>query len=283
MTKILHISDLHFGPHYIESVGNSLLHSSTQLKPDVVVVSGDLTQRAKQNQFESAKNFLDRLPDVPRLVVPGNHDVPLYRIFERFVSPHGLYRKYICDDLNPMLRVDGAFIAGLDSTAPRRTISNGRIYLNQLESCKRFFSNAPPDVFRIIAVHHHFVPAPDYRWNRSTQKTGRAINYFVDMGVDLILGGHLHRSYVGNSLNFFPGNRRDRGIIIVQAGTATSNRGIGRERGKNTFNLIEISERMIMVIHYMFCDRKRKFSPVSRHNFPRPGEEFSERVEPLDS
>lgn len=276
MMRILHISDLHFGPPFVPKVGDALLHSAALLQPDVVVVSGDLTQRAKPDQFEAAKNFLEQLPRVPKLIVPGNHDVPMYRFLERLLSPHSLYRKYICDDLNPVLTLDGAIIIGLDSTAPRRAISNGRLYIRQLERSRTLFNDAPEETVRVVVVHHHFVPAPDYRWNQAMQKTQRAINCFVDMGVDLILGGHLHRSYIGNSLNFYPGNHRDRGIIIIQAGTATSSRGIGRERGKNTFNCIDINEGVFQVTHHMFLEDKEKFTPISRHLFPRPGKEFSE-------
>lgn len=279
MTKILHISDLHFGPPYIEVVGQALLKRVPLLEVDAVVVTGDLTQRAKEHQFKAARNFLAKLPGVPKLVIPGNHDVPLYRVVERLTDPHGLYRKYICDDLNPSLQLDGLIIAGLDSTAPRLTVSGGRLHLKQLNHCREIFENAEPGSIRVVATHHHFVPAPDYRSNPAMQKTKRAIDSFVDMGVELILGGHLHRSYIGNSLSFSPGNHRDKGIVIVQAGTATSNRGLGRERGKNSFNLVEIDQQMLTVTHYMFFESKEEFAPISRHLFPRPGKQFVESRE----
>ena len=83
---LLQISDLHFGPPYIEKIGEAALRIAPELKPDAVIVSGDLTQRAKREQFEAAKEFMSRLPDVPRLVIPGNHDVPLYRFYERMFN-----------------------------------------------------------------------------------------------------------------------------------------------------------------------------------------------------
>ena len=126
MLKLLHISDLHFGPPFLEPVGEALLRQAHWLAPDAIVVSGDFTQRAKAEQFQQAAAYLKRLPDVPRLVIPGNHDVPLYRVTERLLNPHGLYRRYICNDLNPVLKVNGTILAGLDSTSPRRAISNGR-------------------------------------------------------------------------------------------------------------------------------------------------------------
>ena len=276
MLKLLHISDLHFGPPYVPAVGQAILEIAPELEPDLVVVSGDLTQRAKPEQFTEAKEFLERLPPVPRIVVPGNHDVPLYRIFERLTRPRECYQKYISQDLNHVLRVDGATIVALDSTSPRRAISNGRVHRDQLEFCSEAFRETNPDDAKIVVAHHHFAPAPDYQRDQTMPKARRAINRFIELGVDMILGGHLHRAYVGNSLDFYPGNVRDRGIIIVQCGTTTSRRGRGREREKNSFNLIRIGDEMVDVTHYLYFDADEEFAPLSRHLFPRPGKRFAE-------
>ena len=99
----------------------------------------------------------------------------------------------------------------------------------------------------------------------------RAIDCFVEHKVEMILGGHLHRSYIGNSLDFFPGHHRDRGVIIVQCGTTTSSRGKGRERDENTFNLIDVGSRTFTVTHYMRFEKTGGFAPLSKHIFPRQG------------
>lgn len=274
--RILHVSDLHFGPPYVERVGETLLSQAAELEPDAIVVSGDLTQRARREQFQDARRFLDRLPDVPTLVVPGNHDVPLWRLAERLLEPRRLYREYISAQLDPVLRLPGAILVGIDSTSPRRAISNGRIHLDQLDHCARVFEGAPDDAVRIVVAHHHFAPAPDYARDQTMPRSRRAIDRFVELGVELILGGHLHRSYIGNTLDLYPGNERDQGIIIVQCGTSTSRRGRAREREKNTFNLIRLDGRMIRITHYMFFEDEAYFSPSSRHAFPRPGHAFVE-------
>ena len=274
MPKILHISDLHFGRPYVPVAGEALQRIAPSLAPDAIVVSGDISQRAKAHEFEEARRFLDRLPDVPMLVVPGNHDVPLYRVAERVLKPHGNYREFIASELNPILELDGALLVGLDSTSPFRCISNGRVHRDQLERCEQIFAGSPPSAVRIVVAHHHFAPGPDYARDRTMPKARRAIDSFVDQGVDMILGGHAHRSYIGNTLNFFPGNHRDRGIIIVQCGTTTSSRGRGRERNENSFNVIEIDERMISVMHYMYFEARSEFAPLSQHHFPRPGQAF---------
>jgi 3',5'-cyclic AMP phosphodiesterase CpdA len=276
MLTILHISDLHFGPPYVPRVGEALLRVAPALDPDVIVASGDFTQRAQRQQFEQARAFLDKLPSVPCLVVPGNHDVPLYRVVERMLHPHQLYCQYISPELDTVLKLKNAVIVGLDSTAPRRTISNGRLHRDQLDFCGRAFHEAPCGAARIVVAHHHFAPAPDYLHDQTMPKARRAVNRFVDLGVEMILGGHLHRSYIGNSLDFYPGNHRDRGIVIVQCGTTTSRRGRGREREKNTFNLIRIDETTLQITHFLFFDDNSGFAPFSRYTFPRPGRKLVE-------
>lgn len=273
-TKILQVSDLHFGPPFVPSVSEALLRIVPTLDADAVIVNGDLTQRAKRGQFEDARRFLDRFPEVPMLVIPGNHDIPLWRIFERLFRPHELYCEIVTPDLNPVLRINNVTLVGLDSTSPRRTISNGRLHRDQLERCKAIFEEAPDDAVRVVVAHHHFAPAPDNLYDRRMPGARRAIDTFVDQRVELILGGHLHRSYIGHSLDFFPGHHRDRGIIIVQCGTTTSSRGRGRERNENTFNTIEIGPDTISIVHYMFFEKSGEFAPVSRHIFPRAGQPF---------
>jgi 3',5'-cyclic AMP phosphodiesterase CpdA len=267
--SILHISDLHFGPPLVREVATKVVQIAGQIQPDAIVVSGDLTQRARRDQFLAAKEFLGRLPQVPMLVVPGNHDVPLYRVIERFNNPHGLYKEIISNELNPVLRLESAVIVGLDSTAPRTAISNGCIHSWQLDHCEEAFADAPEHAMKIVVAHHHFAPAPDYLHDWTMPKSKRAIMRFVEMDVDLILGGHLHRAYIGNTLDFYPGSHRERGIIISQSGTTTSRRGRGREQEKNTFNLIEIYPSTIDISHYLYFDEQQGFDSISRHSFRR--------------
>jgi 3',5'-cyclic AMP phosphodiesterase CpdA len=157
---------------------------------------------------------------------------------------------------------------GLDSTAPRSAISNGRIHSWQLEHCERVFKSVDEDAIKIVVAHHHFAPAPDYLHDSTMPKARRAIMRFVELGVDAILGGHLHRSYIGNSLDFYPGHHREQGIVIAQCGTSTSRRGRGREQQKNTFNLIHFQPGAILITHYMFFHEKG-FLPTSSHRFLR--------------
>jgi 3',5'-cyclic AMP phosphodiesterase CpdA len=256
-------------------VGAALLRVVPALEPQVIVVSGDLTQRARSDQFADARAYLDTLPDVPKIVVPGNHDVPLCRLAERFFHPHDLYQQHISTDLNQVLRMDNVIIAALDTTSPRRTITNGRIVKQHLEFCTSAFRDAPDGVAKIVVAHHHFAPAPDYQRDEVMPQAKKAMNHFIDLGVEMILGGHLHRGYIGNSLDMYPKANRHHGVIIVQCGTTTSRRGRAREREKNSFNLIHVAKDMLRVSHYMYFDDVDAFEPISRHVFPRPGRRLS--------
>jgi 3',5'-cyclic AMP phosphodiesterase CpdA len=275
-TRILHISDLHFGPPFVPAVGEALLQTVPSLAADAVVVSGDLTQRARRDQFEACRKFLDRLPDIPLLVIPGNHDVPLYRVYERLFKPRALYCEIIHPDLNPVLQVGNVVLAGLDSTAPWSSISNGRLHRYQLQRSGEIFASVPEDKTRIVVAHHHFAPGHDKVLDVPMPGSRRAIDSFVEQKVEMILGGHLHRSYIGNSLDFFPGHHRERGVIIVQCGTTTSSRGKGRERDENTFNLIEAGTDTLVVTHYLYFEEAGKFAAISKHVFPRQGRTFDD-------
>jgi len=271
MLTILHVSDLHFGPMFQEEVGEALQRAAAELELDLIVASGDFTQRARPEQFAAARVFLERLPAVPSIVTPGNHDVPLYRVLERIFEPYRYYRQYISAELDTVLRLEQAVVVAINSTAPLRAIVNGRIDPWQLEFCAEAFAGVPAGIPRIVVAHHHFAPAPDYEGGQVMRHAKRAMNRFLDLNVDLVLGGHLHRAYIGNSLDVYPGGARDQGVIIVQSGTSTSRRGRAREREKNSFNLIRLGEEKVRITHYMFFSELGGFAPVSRHIFPRPG------------
>lgn len=274
MLSMLHVSDLHFGPPHVDHVSEAVVRAAHELSIDAIIASGDFTQRATREQYAQARAFLDRLPNLPTVVVPGNHDVPLYRVMERVFAPYRLYREYISEELDTVYQLDNAVIVALNSTSPMRAITNGRINGWQLDFCERAFRDAAPELARIVVAHHHFAPAPDYEGGQVMPRAKRAIDCFSELGVEMVLGGHLHRAYVGNSLDVYPGRDREHGIIIVQSGTTTSRRGRAREREKNSLNVIRVGEDRVRVTHYMYFDELLGFAPISRHLFPRPGRRF---------
>ena len=274
MVTLLHISDLHFGPYYVPHVGEALLDAAQALQPGAIIASGDFTQRAKVGEFAAAREYLDRLPAVPLVVCPGNHDVPLYRIWERITRPHQNYRQYIADELNSVVRIDGAVIVSLDSTAPLTAITNGRIRREQLQFCRDAFRDVSPGTLKLVVAHHHFAPAPDYEGGSAMPRAKRALDFLEQLKVDMIMGGHLHRAYIGNSLDVYPGKDRKHGIVIVQSGTSTSRRGRAREAEKNSINLIGVTADVIHITHYMYFQDAGGFAPVSRHSFPRAHRQY---------
>ncbi|HEX9938358.1 MAG TPA: metallophosphoesterase [Longimicrobium sp.] len=271
MITLLHVSDLHFGPPYIERVGEAVQGFAAALRPDAIIASGDFTQRAKASQFAAARAFLDRLPQVPTVVTPGNHDVPLYRLAERMLDPYKHYREHIHPELDTVTRIPGATIVAINSTAPRRMITNGRIHRWQLDFVADAFKDLPDEELRIVVSHHHFAPPPDFEGAEAMQQAQRALDAFTAMKVDMVMGGHLHRAYIGNSLDVYAGQDREHGIVILQSGTSTSRRGRAREREKNSLNVVRLDGTTIRVTHYMFFDDSGDFIPTSRHLFFRRG------------
>jgi 3',5'-cyclic AMP phosphodiesterase CpdA len=269
MLTLLHISDLHFGPQYVPVVGEALMRAAHRLRPTVIVASGDFTQRAQPAQFLAARQYLDRLPPATQVLVPGNHDVPLYRVLERLMAPYALYREYLTDALDAVVCRPDAVIVALNSTAPRRAFTNGRIRRRHLALCTEAFASAPEGAARIVVTHHHWAPVPDYEGSEVMPGAKQALDALTELRVDLILSGHLHRASIVNSLDVYAGRDREHGILIIQCGTSTSRRGRAREREKNSFNWIRITDRSIRITHYMYFEDASGFAPVSRHLFPR--------------
>jgi 3',5'-cyclic AMP phosphodiesterase CpdA len=212
---LLHISDLHFG-RVPAGMPDALAAAAHDIKPDVVVVSGDLTQRARVVEFEQARAFLDRLP-FPTIVIPGNHDVPLYNPYGRFVERLARYRRLITDDLAPSFVDDEVAIVGVN-TARSLTWKGGRINSRQIAAVRSRLCDLPAGVIRVVATHHPHGVAR------------LALRAWSSCGADVLLCGHLHiaaAEIVGRT-------------VVVNAGTAISTRGRGQA---NSFNVIGVTKR----------------------------------------
>lgn len=275
MLTVVHASDIHFGTPHLPHVAEAFRSDVRTLKPDVIVVSGDLTQRAKVHEFQAAAAFLRELAEdsvpggVPVVTTPGNHDVPLYRVMERLFSPFRNYREHVNEELDTVTRIPGATLVALNSAAPRRAIVNGRIDDDQLDFARAAFDAAPDEDVRIVVAHHHLAPAPDYEGDNPLPGAKDILERLRVMGVEVVLGGHLHRGYIVNSLDVYPVEDVDHGVTVIHSGTTTSGRGRARERLKNTFNVLRIADDCLDITHHMFHDDQGGFLPLSRHLFPR--------------
>lgn len=265
MRQIFHISDVHFGPLHLPEVAAGVLQFVDERRPDLVVISGDLTQRAKPGQFRQARRFLERIT-APTIAVPGNHDVPLYRFWERFARPFGAYRNNFSRELEPVYRDREMLVIGVN-TAHGWTFKNGRISLTRLQEVGKLLQAEPAGNFKVVVAHHHLIRAPWFGYQRVLANARQAVDLFTRLGVDLILSGHLHQSFIGNSEEFYPKGRPP--MVILHSGTTTSSRGRASEREKNTCNWIRVDGSSMLVSHYRWEPGLGRFAEHSRHWYPR--------------
>lgn len=237
MTTLAHISDLHFGAEGPEIV-EGLLEDLVSVAPSLVVVSGDLTQRARRKEFRNARLFLDRIPS-PRLVVPGNHDIPLFDVFTRFARPLARFRRYIHEDVDPFFSTDAVAVLGMN-TARSNTWKDGRVSAAQIDHLRRRLGPLPPHVVKVLVTHHPFLPPPGDPSPPLVGGAALALQAAEACGVDLVLAGHLHRGYTGDIRTHHIDIRR--AILVAQAGTATSHR-VRNEA--NSYNVIRISPQRL--------------------------------------
>ncbi len=239
MRKILHLSDLHFG-RIDMAIIEPLIKMVFAINPDVVAISGDLTQRARSQQFIDAKGFLDRLPK-PQIVVPGNHDIPLHNVFFRFLRPLDKYRRYITEDLQPFYSDDEIAVLGIN-TARSLTVKGGRINEDQVTQMRNKLCVLDGDIIKMIVTHHPFDLPETHDESDIVGRSQMAMNAFAECGADVFLAGHLHLSHTGQTAARY--KIKGHSALVVQAGTATSTRGRGES---NSFNVIHLEQAKIKV------------------------------------
>jgi 3',5'-cyclic AMP phosphodiesterase CpdA len=265
MRTIAHLSDLHFG-RVDEALLEPLVASVSSVAPDVVVVSGDLTQRARSAQFRDAKAFLARLP-APQVVVPGNHDVPMFNVFDRFVRPLAKYRRHIETSLTPSY-IDGELAVLGINTARSLVVKNGRVNTEQIAQLRRSLSALHDEVVKVVVTHHPFDTAeadPDDLVGRATL----AMQMFAQCRVDLLLAGHMHLSHSDDTSRRYamPGYE----ALVVSAGTATSTRGRGEV---NSYNVLRLEKHRVEVQRMDWVPEAARFEPAAPRVFERSGHDW---------
>jgi 3',5'-cyclic AMP phosphodiesterase CpdA len=259
MRTVIHLSDLHFG-RVDERVIDPLIKTIAEMEPNLIAVSGDLTQRARSHQFVEARAFLDRLPK-PQIVVPGNHDIPLHNIFARFLRPLDKYRLYITDDLQPSYADEEMVVVGV-STARSSVFKGGRINQNQVARVREKFCSYDDDTIKILVTHHPFDLPEGYSDRDLVGRAKMAMAGFAECGADLFLAGHLHVTYSGHTAKRY--NIQGHSALVVQAGTATSTRGRGET---NSFNVLRLEHPNISVERLSWNLENGSFAIASEEHF----------------
>jgi 3',5'-cyclic AMP phosphodiesterase CpdA len=269
MRTLVHLSDLHFG-RVDPTLLAPLVDAVVAAAPTAVVVSGDLTQRARREEFVAAREFMARLPGT-QVVVPGNHDVPLYNVIDRLLRPLAGFRRYIEPEPLPRFVDDEMAIIGVN-TARSLVVKNGRINEDQLSCVRDFFAGQHEDLVRVVVTHHPFDAGVDVGPGDRTGRAGLAMRAFAQCGVDLLLSGHLHKSYSGDTggVHALAGYA----ALAVSAGTATSDRLRGET---NQFNVLRLDKQRIAVECHAWSAADGVYRPIETSRFDRHGERWQRR------
>jgi 3',5'-cyclic AMP phosphodiesterase CpdA len=198
VTRVLHVSDLHFGrndkPESIEALGRLV----EQARPELVIASGDLTHRGLRSQHERAAEFLRGL-ELPLVAIPGNHDIP-YTFPARFTGPWREFER-LWETTEPTYSSDGLFVLGLNSVRPWRHQS-GALRREHLRRACETLSAVPESAFKIVTLHHHLLGAPWRSTKKPVAERNRVLATLVDSGAELVLAGHIHQAAVSERREF---------------------------------------------------------------------------------
>ena len=279
MARIAHLSDLHFGAHDPAVVAGVEAWLAAE-RPDLVAISGDFTQRARTDQYREAGAFLDRIEaaGLKTLAVPGNHDVPLYDILQRFTRPLRRYRRHIDDELCPWFERDNLAVLGIN-TARSLTFKDGRISHAQMDLIRARFQSVPPGRTRILVTHHPLFAMPIGEGGEPSEAVGRqseALRAVAEAGVHILLAGHFHRSFTRSARRMV---KNAGPALVIQAGTATSTRPRGGEA--QSFNLIETHKNRIVDIAVIGWDGAA-FRAGNRASYAFDGENWEARPSPRE-
>ena len=227
MSVLLQISDPHFGTEQ-PLVAEALVAFAKQQRPDLLVLSGDITQRARPAQFKAARAFMDSL-GAPMLAVPGNHDIPLLDVWARLRHPYAAHVAAFGADLEPVHVSPELLVIGVNTTRPWRH-KHGEVSAQQIERVAQILANAVHTQLRVVVVHQPMAVARTQDAPNLLRGHAAALQRWSAAGADIVMGGHIHLPYV----MALPGLARP--MWVVQAGTSVSSRV--RRGVPNSVNLL---------------------------------------------
>lgn len=262
MTQLLQISDAHFGTERPDVV-DALLQLAARERPDLVVLSGDITQRARRSQFAAARAFVERLGPTPALVVPGNHDIPLFNVFARVLFPYANYRHAFGSELEPVFESRDVLVIGVNSARPSRH-TEGEVSEEQIGRVAGRLRSASASQLRVIVMHHPVAAMNADYTQHLLHGREHAVRQWAKAGADLIVGGHAHLPYAVPLAD-----RMDlaRPVWVVQAGTALSTRvraGIPNSVNMIRYDAHGLDERMARVARFDYAEETKSFLQTSQ-------------------
>jgi 3',5'-cyclic AMP phosphodiesterase CpdA len=272
VTRVLHVSDLHFGTREDPAMEGAVAALAERVQPELVIASGDLTHRGRRDQHEQAARFLRSL-GLPILAIPGNHDIP-YTFPARFRSPWREFER-IWETTEPVYRSDGLFVLGLNSVRPWRHQS-GALRRSHLRTACEVLGGAPDEAFKIVALHHHLLGAPWRSTKKPVSDRNRVLATLVDSGAQLILAGHIHQGAVSERREFEVTAGDVRAVVVSIApglGQPRPHRR-GEARGLHVYEI----EADALVIH-TFIWRVDDWGLTAVRRFPRGREPLA--VDPV--
>lgn len=260
MTRLVHVSDLHFGRPAVAERLNALRDFLADLCPDGIAVSGDLTQRCSNREFRMARDYLDSIGEIaPYVVIPGNHDIRWLGSVARNLGFAGMlrrqahdfkysrYTRHISEELSPYLEVPGAVIAGLNTAhgITRGSLTRrfrdlgviGHVRKSDIDRVKEAFESASPDAARVVMIHHNPIKGAT-SGRHGLANTEQALHAFANLGAELILCGHDHQEAVHTV------EKGVHGIVISTAGTISNRLRPGKA---SSFNLVDIDETNLRI------------------------------------
>lgn len=236
MTVLLQISDTHFGTERAH-VAEALLKLTHELRPAALVFSGDVTQRARRSQFEAAREFVSRLAVPATVVIPGNHDIPLFNLFARLFYPYAGFERAFGKQQVPEWQSDDFLVTAVDTTRRYRH-KDGEVSGEQIESVARRLSAAKKHQLRVVVTHQPVHVLRGSEVHNRLHGHEQAITAWAQAGADIIMGGHIHLPYIAPLHEHYP--QLSRRCWVVQAGTAVSSRV--RKMHPNSVNVIRHSQ-----------------------------------------
>ncbi|MCA0274078.1 MAG: metallophosphoesterase [Proteobacteria bacterium] len=258
MTRLLHLTDLHFGSERADLV-QPLHEAVVAARPDLLIVSGDLTHRARAGQFRRAMEFLRGL-GLPFVTLPGNHDIPLFNLPARFLATFGGWQRHVAPDLSPMREAGAALIFCANTADPYRW-RGGQLRDDDLRRIFAGLKGRKNGMVPILACHHPLKVPAGFRRDE-THGVETALPGLVRDGLQVVLTGHLHHWEIGLGIT----EATPQPLLMVQTGTALCDRPGERDHG---FSVLDLEADAISVTPWIAADGTAAFRPATRRRFLR--------------